>query len=838
MAAFHCGVHKRGEMLWTACLIFGLILPAAAQSSVSIHNSRLSVSVRPADGVYEIRSQSLKEPVLESRVAVEFDHRWVHSSDYPQHRIAETRFTDVLGTGHQTTVIFSGLSAAPDLTCVLRLYDDHPYGAVSVMVQNTTGKGMTVQAIRTVEAVGKRVINLGDSDASDRVLSDSFSENWPTMSIYDFGKAPGGMHLGVGSQLIYNRDSKQSLFIGALSARRFLTILHLKAEDDASGKPQAASFTVDSTGTTEIQRDYALGKAPKQDQVELSLPLAAGENISSEPVMFDAGENYHAQLEDYGGSIRIMQQARVSGPNLIGWWSWTAFYGGIQEGPTLTNAQWLAENLKPLGYEYFHIDEGYQYARGEYTTPNATQFPQGMWRVGQEIGHMGLKLGLWTAPFEVSGRAWVYEHHKDWLVHNSLGIPIRIGYDELGPSDPLYVLDATNPGAQVYLRETYQKLVREWGVQYFKLDFMDSTAIEGYYFKPHTTAMEAQRIGLKIIREAVGDGVLLDKDGSPMLNPVGIVDSGRISVDTGHSFRGSKEAVSGIAARYYMNRNWFVNDPDAFTVAEQLIPGQTWHQSRTPITLEDAEVSITLSAVSGGMFEEGDDLPTLGAEPERLALVKNSDLLLMAKLGHAALPLDLMTYRDEDELPSVFLLKEDRRQALLAVFNWTEEPRTHEFAPADLGLAAADSYTVSDVFHVDRTVDFAAGEWALKNQPAHSVRLIKIIDPSVPAAAPTVVAQVPSSTGVGTIFKLGAQAKNSEVPALTYHWDFGDGTEAEGAEVTHAYTHADHYTVRLTVQGVDGIAAQASYPLTATGVLNSGFNLPNNRRYTEKDDSK
>ena len=39
-------------------------------------------------------------------------------------------------------------------------------------------------------------------------------------------------------------------------------------------------------------------------------------------------------------------------------------------------------------------------------------------------------------------------------------------------------------------------------------------------------------MGLEIIRGAVGDDVLLDKDGSPMLNPVGIVDEGRISDDT------------------------------------------------------------------------------------------------------------------------------------------------------------------------------------------------------------------------------------------------------------------------------------------------------------------
>jgi hypothetical protein len=174
------------------------------------------------------------------------------------------------------------------------------------------------------------------------------------------------------------------------------------------------------------------------------------------------------------------------------------------------------------------------------------------------------------------------------------------------------------------------------------MDFMEDTAIEGYYYKPNTTALEAQRTGLQIIREAVGESVLLDKDGSPMLNPVGIVDAGRISVDTGHMFDASKEAGPGIAARYYMNRNFFINDPDAFSVSRQTLEEQEWHGGKRPLTLDEAKVSIALSAVSGGMYEIGDDLPTLGMDADRLALVENRDLLNMAQMGRASQPLDLI----------------------------------------------------------------------------------------------------------------------------------------------------------------------------------------------------
>ena len=237
----------------------------------------------------------------------------------------------------------------------------------------------------------------------------------------------------------------------------------------------------------------------------------------------------------------------------------------------------------------------------------------------------------------MTDRSWVYLNHKDWLVHNASGEPISVGTVEQGTLDRLFVLDATHPGAQAYLRKTYRTLAAEWGIRYIKLDFMDTTAIEGNYYRPNTTALEAQRIGLEIIRRAVGDGVLLDKDGSPMLNVVGLVDEGRVSADTGHVFERSKNAAPGIFARYYMHRNFFINDPDAFTVSRQIV-GE-W-PNPTALTLDDAQVSIALSAVSGGMYEIGDDLPTLGKDADRLALVENTDLLQMAKLGRAAVPLD------------------------------------------------------------------------------------------------------------------------------------------------------------------------------------------------------
>jgi alpha-galactosidase len=834
---------KRTRLLAFVLLNSLFLLPAYSQTN-SLNNRWLSVLVRPQDGSFELRGEGLRAPVLVARIGAEVNHQWIWSTDYPKHQASISTFQDSLGSGHQLEITFTAADSKPVLKYTLQLYDDRPFGSVAAQLSNTTPGVITVQDIRVLDVISRPSVNLGAADSADRVLSDSYSEDRPPLEIMDLGKAHvylGGdqfgnaysdVHLGVGSQLIYNQKSKYSLLLAALTSDRWLTLLHLRTGHDPAGNASISSYAVDSTGTTEVMKKETLRDDPPSDQIELSLPVPPGQQMPSETLMFSVGQDYHAQLENYGEAIRLLHHARVASPAPWGWWSWTAYYFGLSQATALTNAQWLSAHLRDQGFNYFHVDEGYAYADGEFTTSNATMFPDGMRRLGHQVCRLGLNFALWIAPFRVSQRSWVYQHHPEWLVHNAQGKPIQIAFVQ-GKHDPLYVLDTTHPGAQEYLRQTYQVLTREWGARYFKLDFMDDTGIEGYHYKPDTTALESQQIGLKIIREAVGENVLLDKDGSPMLNTVGLTDEGRISTDTGHSFRGTKEDATGIAARYYMNRNFYVSDPDAFTVTGQLFAERSWHQSKTPLTLNDSQISIALAAVAGGMFEIGDDLPTLGATPDRLKLLENRDLQDMVRLQRAATPVDLMTYLPEDEQPSIFLLREDQRQAMLAVFNWTEAPRSHQFTAADLGFPEKAILTATDIFAPQREVALSGGELRLENEPPHSVRLIKIADTSLPARPPSVAVRVVDHTEMGAAASFSAADDGKGSPALQYHWDFGDGTSAQGPAATHAYTNAGSYTAHLAVDGLDGTAERRQFLIVVGGTPQSGFDERNYRRYQE-----
>jgi len=802
-----------------AVTLIGFTLPCistAQAQPAQIENPTLLVSISSKTGAYTVREKS--GPVrLTADVAAKVNRQWLHSTDYPKHAVSSSAAAE---DTPQLTITHSGLAGRPDLVCSVRLHSDPAYAEVVVNVRNTTQKPLEVQGIRAIEIRDPRLLDLGAPASALRILSDSFSEDRPAMAIHDFGDNTDGLYRGVGSQLLYNRQSKQSLFVGALSSEKWLTMLRLHAPQS-----KITAYEVESAGTTELELENSLETSSPEDRVELSLPVAPGATMSSESVILALGPDYHAQLEAYGRIIRDLHHARVTLPSLIGWWSWTAYYFGLNEGAALTNAQLLAEHLKEYGYNYFHIDEGYQYARGEYTTENSTTFPDGMKAFEAKVQHLGLNPGIWTAPFEVSERSWVYQNHKDWLVHNLHDQPIHAGFVINNPArkkqlDQLYMLDTTNPGAQNYLRQTYGTLAHDWGIRYIKLDFMDDSAIEGRRYRPNTTAMEAQRIGLQVIREAVGENVILDKDGSAMLNPVGLVDSGRISQDTGHTFESSHDAATGVAARYYMNRNFYVGDPDAFTVSRQTVDEQEWHGGKRPLTLDEARVSIALSAVSGGMFEIGDDLPTLFADADRMALVENRDLINMARLGRASLPVDLMTYAADDTMPSIFVLHESKRQSIVTVFNWTEKPRQHQLQFSDLGLPGGAQ--VSDLLDDKTPFQQEAASISLSLAP-HSVRMFKIIDSSIPAAAPQVNAYIPEHASVGQPTAFSAQTEANGVPAVDYRWDFGDGSSVSGAAVQHTFTHRGDFTIHLIADGIEGVPFDKTQQISVSGSFDSTF---------------
>jgi alpha-galactosidase len=58
---------------------------------------------------------------------------------------------------------------------------------------------------------------------------------------------------------------------------------------------------------------------------------------------------------------------------------------------------------------------------------------------------------------------------------------------------------------------------------------------------------------------------------------------------------------------------------------------------------------------------------------------------------------------------------------------------------------------------------------------------------------------------------------------LTCHWDFGDGTSADGLKVQHAFTHAGDYDVQVTVTGLGAVTNRNSSRVSIAGDVSTRF---------------
>ncbi len=254
-------------------------------------------------------------------------------------------FDDALGSGQLLTVTHTGLPGTPDLVCEFRVYELQPWGDIRMSVGSSTGTSIEVHALRVVSSNAGAVLNLNGPASEDRVLSDDFSEN--PVQLMDLGEPKDGLHLGFGSQLTYNKRSGQSIFLGALSADRFLTVFHLLSTTGPDA--HLLSYDVSDTGTGAAVGDQSK-EFPSGHPDPFRVQAPAGTSIGSERLMFAIGSDYHGQLENYGRAIRILHKALVTTAAPIGWWSWTAYYYGVTENTVLTNAAWLKQNIESFGY--------------------------------------------------------------------------------------------------------------------------------------------------------------------------------------------------------------------------------------------------------------------------------------------------------------------------------------------------------------------------------------------------------------------------------------------------------------------------------------------------------
>jgi alpha-galactosidase len=317
--------------------------------------------------------------------------------------------------------------------------------------------------------------------------------------------------------------------------------------------------------------------------------------VALEPFLFLRGSSADALLRTYGALVAEETPPRRPAANPVGWCSWYHYFDRVTWEDIVKNLQ-AARGTTP--YRVFQIDDGYQADVGDWLLPREGWPP--LPEMARAIHDHGFLPGIWSSPFMVAETSGLYREHPEWIVRRGGElIPAFTGWEK-----NTYPLDTTHPGAQEWLRRTFQSL-REAGFRYFKIDFLYAAAMPGERFRP-VTPVSAYRQGLRIIREAVGNDFVLGC-GAPLLPAVGYVDGMRVGEDTAPFWDRNLSAYHGPNAyhalrtplrRQFMHRNFWLNDPDCLILRNREVK----------LAANEREAYALVAGALDAMLMQSDDL--------------------------------------------------------------------------------------------------------------------------------------------------------------------------------------------------------------------------------------
>ena len=660
-----------------------------------IRNDLVSVRYKLAAGRFDVWDENDKWVVHNAEALVLsnslFPAEVWHGSELPFLDWSQADATNALGEGKSITVRRGGTPDAPTLSQTFILLDGQSCVLADVTAENASRAKMKIGAIYPLFAnppdgalfFGKnrdlRTLTNGILNYADFAVPLA-SGTTPTVSNW--------------STLIYNQITGRSLLLGFLTYELAQPVVYNAPNSD----PDAGQA---------LQADCEYDPAKK---------LAGGDELKSELMILDFEQDTpFAALETYADRLKTWLHITTwleKHPDLsvpAGWNSWSGSsssggYGtGITEEIIVDNMDFADRELRRWGMTYFQIDDGWQVKTGDWQV-NQTKFPDhgaqnGIAWLMDRAKSLGFRTGVWIGAFGADGDAQIVQDHPDWWAYPLL-YPLT--------SDTSRYLDLSNPDALDYLADLMGTL-KEWGVQWIKLDFAYRAMISQGWDDPTMTRGEFYRQGVQTARDALGPDVFFLNVAVVGLN-YGLVDSVRLTLDTMPVWEGTspdpyspisvfenqglKPMFRDSARRYYLHNRTWVNHPDLIFFRAHSDP------QFEPLTLNESQTFATSVVLQGGLVKLGDRLVDLSEG------AVNTIRAMLPVYGQVGKPLDLF----RREFPEVWELKIDdfdEPYTVLGLLNWginrdltTDYP--FEFLPdqdrevgatvADLGLEMGATY--------------------------------------------------------------------------------------------------------------------------------------------------
>jgi alpha-galactosidase len=441
--------------------------------------------------------------------------------------------------------------------------------------------------------------------------------------------------------------------------------------------------------------------------------------IKLEKLMIATGNDVENLLEAYATETALQMKAVPSSEIPTGWCSFYFYYGQETENDILENARFFAKNRDTIPIDYIQIDDGWQKSRGNWLETNPQKYPHGMEWLAKKIKQLGIKPGIWVAPFLINEQTDIYQNHRDWLLRDTNGELMIMGSD--------YFLDTSHPEALKWLTECF-KIMKDWGYTYFKLDFMMvETCNNAQYYDKNITRVQAYRQGLTTIRKAIGDDAFI-LGGTALMTPnVGLINGSRVTTDVTPfwSLKGCTpesptifNICRNMINRAYMHQKLWTNDPDCLIVRDAQQRGK--YKDIPALTLDETHMLASAMIMSGGALFLGDRMEMLSEE--RLTIIYKVFALLN---GIAAYPVDRMN----GEIPQIWFKNGEGspdNPHLLAIYNWDTTPNNICVTFEQLNLNLEQKYCFKDIWTEKEILTMEVNGCIKSILKPHTCKLISI----------------------------------------------------------------------------------------------------------------
>jgi alpha-galactosidase len=409
----------------------------------------------------------------------------------------------------------------------------------------------------------------------------------------------------------------------------------------------------------------------------------------------------------------------------MGWNSWDSFGTAVTEEEVKANADYMAKNLAPFGWNYIVVDiqwyapsaKGHTYLPGAKLEmdgygrliPAVNRFPSaadgaGFRPLADYVHSKGLRFGIHImrgVPKEAVNKA----------------LPIQgTAYDAHDIADPgnlcvwnpdMMGVDTTKPGAQAYY-DSIAELYASWGVDFLKADDMAS-----HLYQP------AEIRALSLAIRKTGRPMVLSLSPGPA--PISEVEffrryaqMWRISDDFWDSWPSLKEQFPRAAAWAPLSKTGAWPDADMLPLGKIGDPDDSGSRRRTNFTRDEQFAVMTLWCMMRSPLIFGGDLPANDAFT--LSLLSNPEVLDVDQKSAG----NHQAYESANAIAWVADAP-NSKDKYVALFNLSDKEQNVSLTWHDLQLSFA-SAKLRDLW---RHKDLGVADRASTNLPAHAAILFR-----------------------------------------------------------------------------------------------------------------